>query len=321
MRYIIYGAGAVGSIIGGRLALTGHEAVLVTRGNHLKAIQDRGLTIITPSETIEVNIQAVEHPSELTFSEEDVVLFAMQSQDSEDAQRTLFSIAGNDIPVVCAQNGVVNELLATRRFQYVYGMIVRLPCSMLEPGVVANETAPGAGALDIGCYPTGTDEVASQMSSDFESSGFSSRIDADIMRWKYAKLLFNLKNVYPVVFLPDENLEGLAKVIRQEALECYHAAGIEFASGEEMRERTRPYFKRTDIPGIKRPGTSTWQPLARGRRQVETDYLNGEIVLLGRLHGVPTPYNRALQLMANRIANGELEPRSMTIQDLEKIIS
>jgi 2-dehydropantoate 2-reductase len=278
------------------------------------------LTIRTPKETLKVEIPAVAHPSDITFTEEDVFLLAMQSQDSEDAQRTLFSIAGSDLPVVCAQNGVVNERLATRRFRNVYGMIVRLPSSLLEPGIVSNETDPGAGVLDIGCYPTGTDALASQMTSDFESAGFSSRVDPNIMRWKYAKLLFNLKNVYTAVFLPEEDLDDLAKAVREEALACYQAAGIEYASGQEMRDRALPYFKRTNIPGIKRPGTSTWQSLARGRKRVETDYLNGEIVLLGALHGVPTPYNRAVQIMANQIANGDFPIASMTRQDLDSYL-
>jgi 2-dehydropantoate 2-reductase len=159
------------------------------------------------------------------------------------------------------------------------------------------------------------------MATDLKAAGFSSRVDSDIMRWKYAKLLFNLKNVYPAIFHPDEDLNDLEKAVREEALACYRAAGIEFATSEEMRERARPYFKRTDIPGLKRPGSSTWQSLARGRNRVETDYLNGEIVLLGTLHGVPTPHNRAVQIMANQIANGDFPIASMKRQDLDNYIS
>jgi 2-dehydropantoate 2-reductase len=200
-------------------------------------------------------------------------------------------------------------------------MSVRLPSSLLEPGVVTNEAAPRAGALDIGCYPTGIDDLASQMASDLEAAGFSSGVDPNIMRWKYAKLLFNLKNVYPAIFRPDEDLGDLEKAVRDEALACYRATGIEFASSEEMRERARPHFKRTDIPGLKRPGSSTWQSLARGRNRVETDYLNGEIVLLGALHGIATPYNRALQVMANQVANGDFPIASRKRQDLDNYIS
>ena len=320
MRYIIYGAGAVGSVIGGRLVQAGLDAILITRGDHLTILQSQGLTLKAPGETLEIPIHAVGHPSEIQFSEEDILLFTMKSQDSEAAQRTLYSLTGADLPVVCAQNGVINERLAARRFRKVYGMVVRLPSSFVEPGIVTNEAAPHAGVLDVGCYPLGIDPLASQMAADFEASGFSSRVDPNIMRWKYAKLLFNLKNVFSAIFAPEEPLEDLSRAIREEALACYKAAGIEFATSEEMQERSLPYFKRTEIKGSPRPGSSTWQSLARGHKSVETDYLNGEIVLLGKLHGVPTPFNRAMQQMIHQMVNEGIPPGSMKLQDLNRYL-
>lgn len=321
MRYIIYGAGAVGSVIGGRLYRTGHNVVLICRGAHLTTIQEKGLILKTPSETFELPMKAVSHPSEIDFTNDDVILLTMKSQDSEEAHRTLFTLTGGKLPVVCAQNGVSNESLASRRFQHVYGMIVRLPSSYIEPGVVTNEAAPRAGVLDLGLYPQGMDDLASQISSDLEASGFSSWPDADIMRWKYTKLLFNLDNVLSAIFRSDETTDGISQRIREEALACYQAADIEFTSTEEMRERSRSYFKRTEIEGSPRMGSSTWQSLARGRTTVETDYLNGEIVLLGMLHKVPTPYNRAVQILANQIAKEGLTPRSFGVEDLNRILN
>jgi 2-dehydropantoate 2-reductase len=244
----------------------------------------------------------------------------MKSQDSEDAHRTLFSLTGGDLPVVCAQNGVVNEPLALRRFRRVYGMIVRLPASYIEPGIVTNEAAPRAGVLDVGGYPQGADDLAIKITNDLEASGFSAKPDPNIMRWKNTKLLFNLNNAISAVFSPDETTDDIVQALREEALACFQAAGIEFASNEEMRERSRPYFKMTEIEGSTRKGSSTWQSLARGRPTVETDYLNGEIVFLGVLHRVPTPYNRAIQLLSNRTVSEGIPPGSMRIEDLEQIV-
>ena len=56
------------------------------------------------------------------------------------------------------------------------------------------------------------------------------------------------------------------------------------------------------------PGGSTWQSLARGATELETDYLNGEIVLLGRLHGIPTPANELLQQLARGLAATRQRP-------------
>ena len=320
MRYILYGAGAVGSVIGGRLFQTEHDVVLICRGPHLQAVKEKGLTLKTPAETFELPIQAVGHPSEISFCKEDVVFFTMKSQDSEEAHRTLFALTGGEVPVVCAQNGISNEPLALRRFQSVYGMIVRLPSSYIEPGVVTNEAAPRAGVLDLGRYPHGVDSLAVEISKDLDASGFSSQPDPDIMRWKYTKLLFNLDNVLSAIFRSNEPMGDISQAIKEEALNCYQAAGITHASSDEMRERSRNVFKRTEIEGSPRMGSSTWQSLERGLASVETDYLNGEIVLLGALYDIPTPYNRAVQILVNQIASEGKSPGSLHVDDLMQII-
>ncbi|MBI3303794.1 MAG: NAD(P)-binding domain-containing protein, partial [Deltaproteobacteria bacterium] len=126
MRYIIYGAGGIGGAIGGRLFHQGHEVVLICRGEHLTTIQRQGLTLKTPTETLQLPIRAVAHPLELSFSNEDVVILTMKSQDTEMALQDLERASGSDVPVVCCQNGVDNERMAARRFARVYGMVVWL---------------------------------------------------------------------------------------------------------------------------------------------------------------------------------------------------
>ena len=71
-----------------------------------------------------------------------------------------------------------------------------------------------------------------------------------------------------------------------------------------------------EIGGQQRRGSSTHQSLTRGMRAVETDYLNGEIVLLGRLHGVPTPVNELLQATISAVAARGGEPGSVAAEDL-----
>ena len=67
-------------------------------------------------------------------------------------------------------------------------------------------------------------------------------------------------------------------------------------------------LQRGEIAGQTRPGGSSWQSLQRGTGDIETDYLNGEIVLLGRMHGVPTPANELLQRLARELAATRDEP-------------
>ena len=72
------------------------------------------------------------------------------------------------------------------------------------------------------------------------------------------------------------------------------------------------------VDGRNRGGGSTWQSLARGAGSVEVDFLNGEIVLLGRLHAVPTPVNAMLQRVVKRMAREGRAPGSMTEEELER---
>src|SRR4030095_12285176 len=62
MRFIIYGAGAVGGVIGGRLFQAGQDVTLIARGEHLRALQDRGLTLAAPAETVTLAVPAVATP-------------------------------------------------------------------------------------------------------------------------------------------------------------------------------------------------------------------------------------------------------------------
>jgi ketopantoate reductase len=66
-------------------------------------------------------------------------------------------------------------------------------------------------------------------------------------------------------------------------------------------------------------GSSTWQSLSRGV-SLETDYLNGEIVLLGRLHGVATPVNAALQRASAHAAATHAPPAALGDDDLRTLI-
>src|SRR6185369_6440327 len=70
------------------------------------------------------------------------------------------------------------------------------------------------------------------------------------------------------------------------------------------------------VGGERRGGGSSWQSLRRRHGSIEADYLNGEIVLLGRLHGVPTPANALLQRLANQAAATGAAPGGRSSDEL-----
>jgi 2-dehydropantoate 2-reductase len=180
-------------------------------------------------------------------------------------------------------------------------MVVMLPAVHLEPGAVDAQGTPHSGLLDLGRFPAGTDACATEIAEALSASGFVSQPDERIMRWKYAKLLRNVGNAVEALCghdLDDAQREQVMDIdarARAEALACYAAAGIDWASDEEWVARRGMKVEWAPVEGRDRGGGSTWQSLARGATDVEADYLNGEIALLGRLHGVPTPVNDLLQ--------------------------
>ena len=314
MRFIIHGAGGIGCAVGARLFQNGADVLLIARGDHLDALRHEGLRFITPSQDVRLPIPAVGTPAEAGLKEGDVVLLAVKSHQTEAALRDLHDAAGDGVPVICCQNGVDNERMAARRFARVYGMVVFLPAEHLVPGEVVHDAEGPAGILDVGCYPTGIDAVASQVAAALTDAGFSAIPDAAIMRQKYAKLLANLGNAVQAAC--NEVPEQVMRLLRDEALACYRAAGIDCATAAETRARRATGIRIAPVPGRKRHGGSSWQSVQRGTGNIETDFLNGEIVLLGRLHGVPTPANLALQRIGNRLAREGLAAGSYTVDEL-----
>jgi 2-dehydropantoate 2-reductase len=320
VRFVVYGAGAVGGVIGARLHQHGNEVVLIARGEHLRAITRSGLRIQSPQDDLTLRISAAEHPSEVELVDGDVVILAVKSQDTGDALAALRTAAPDGIAVACAQNGVENERAALRLFEHVYGVHVMLPAAHLEPGIVQASSAPTTGMLDVGRYPSGTDETASRLSAAFNRSTFDSRSLADVMRWKYRKLIMNLGNAVEALIPPGPEQDEIADRAEQEGEACLRAAGIGFASREEDRARRGDLLQVGPIDGRHRGGGSSWQSLARVSGTIEADYLNGEIVLLGRLHGFPTPVDETLQRLANLWAAEQRPPGTMSPAEFERAL-
>lgn len=316
MRTIIYGAGGIGGVIGAQLFKADHEVVLIARGPHLEKIRRDGLRYETPHASETLPLSAVGHPSEIDFRDDDVVLLTMKAQHTLDALNTLRDIAGDSIPVVCGQNGVANERMALRRFRHVYGMLIYLPSTFLEPGTIQTNSAKTIGILDTGVFPNGIDASVETLMGKLESANFSARPTADIMRWKYGKLLINLGNALNALCPRNDEANPIRTLIRDECRACFEAAGIDYTEEDEITARRGDLMKSGEINGVGRQGDSSWQGLMRGNRDIEADYLNGEVIMLGRLHGVPTPANETLLRLANDMARKGTPPQSLSAKDI-----
>ncbi|MEU8955143.1 2-dehydropantoate 2-reductase N-terminal domain-containing protein [Streptomyces sp. NPDC048518] len=328
MRYIIIGAGAVGGSVGGRLAEAGHDVVLVARGAHAAALRSGGLRLHTPEGIGVHRVPVVEHPEELgELRADDVLFLAVKTQDAVAALDAWGGrpvagggTAAETLPLLCAQNGVESERIALRRFRHVYGVCVWLPASHTEPGAVSAPCAPWTGILHLGRYPAGADETAARIAADLEKSRILAPVVPDVLRWKYAKLLSNLANAVEAATGPltDGRAKDVYARARAEGEAAFTAAGIAWADEAEQREARGDRIRLRPLDGSPRGGGSSWQSLDRGTGSIEADYLNGEISLLGRVHGVPTPVNDALRRVANTLARERRPAGSMTVAELAR---
>jgi 2-dehydropantoate 2-reductase len=323
MRFVILGAGAVGGTIGARLADTGHDVVLLARGEHARVMRADGLRVAMPDRVITVQLPIVDRPDDLSLEAGDVLILTTKTQDT---LAVLDALPSRDVPIVCAQNGVANERIALRRFADVYGMVVMLPAVHLEPGRVDAQGSPFSGLLDLGRYPYGVDDRAAEVAAALSASGFVSEPIERIMRWKYAKLVRNVGNSLEALSGHDlddaekQIVRDLNKRAMTEATDCYTAAGIDWVSDDEWMARRGMQVQWAPVEGRDRGGGSTWQSLARGATAVEADHLNGEIVLLGRLHGVATPVNAMLQQQVNVLARDGGKPGSVRPAELLAVL-
>jgi 2-dehydropantoate 2-reductase len=318
MRYIIFGAGGIGSIMGGHLARTGHDVVLIGRPGHVNAINSLGLRLITPTATYELKITAVTSPQEMKFKKDDVVCLCMKSQDTEAALRDLKKTTAS-VPVFCFQNGVRNEEIALRYFPAVYGVMVRVGAVFLADGEVVCRRDP-PGWYIIGRYPRGIDPTLEAVAPDLRAAGYLIKLTDDIMPYKWGKLVANLNNAVDAIAGTGWGAAGsIERAVYEEARYVLAKAGVRWISQEQV---IRDWPETKNIRGqFSTPArSSTWQSLARGRPAVETDFLNGEIVRQAENLGLEAPLNKKLIEITGEMAAGHEPPGKYTPERLSDIL-
>ncbi|MEO0681042.1 MAG: 2-dehydropantoate 2-reductase N-terminal domain-containing protein [Pseudomonadota bacterium] len=310
MRLIIYGVGAVGGTVAAGLVRGGQDVVGIARGARLEALRDRGLRFLTPELDERVTLDLVDDPSRLAFRDGDAVLLAMKTQASEGALERLRAAGWTDGPIFCAQNGIANEDLALRRFPNVHGVLVMMPAKYVEADEAAAYSHPRHGVFETGRYPDGADADDHAFAALMEAGNIGGHVAEDVMAAKRGKLLLNLGNVIGAAFgeAPD-----LRRAATDEAKDVYAAAGLPFRDVGADYPR-RDLMQQREIAGAGRAGSSTTQSLARGTGDIETDWLNGEIAYLARLHGAAAPINAHLAALGARMARDGAAPGSADLK-------
>ncbi len=299
------------------LQRSGSDVTLVARGGQFRTIRETGLLVVTPEQTWRATMPVVESLAGWAFRSDAIVLLAVKCQDVRLALVQLVRArAPLETPIVILGNGLEGERAALRLFRNVYGACLMCPASYLSPGVIQGHCAPVPGVVDLGRYPMGIDEVTEAVSMALSRAGFQSQPRYDIVRWKWGKLLINVVNAVEAICGPAARSGHLADEALAEARACLAAAGLEFVDPSMLRARERDCLPDIGELRARSPGGSSWQSLQRATGSIETDFINGEIVLLGRMWSVPTPVNEVLQRVAVQMALDRAQPGTVSESDL-----
>jgi 2-dehydropantoate 2-reductase len=328
MQFVVYGAGAVGSVLGGMLALRRHDVLLVGRAALIDTVREGGLRLKSATGEYLAHPRVAAAVVTQDLGDGTCVLFTVKTYDVAGAAASLAKVAPPTTPLVCFQNGVASEEAVAKHFDRVYGGVCRMTCSMVQPG---HASFRALGRLVIGAYPKGTDAAVSELAGAFRDAGFDTGISKSISDDKWLKLAVNAQSVFHALVDPrdqDENEFFDIKVaILEETRRVFKAAKIRARSGdgkdpsieELIAEIKRPRARRSDH-GVK-VHNSTWQDFYLKRPRIEADAIHDPLIALGKEHGVPTPYHSASLTLAKRCHAAKSGPESLRLADVLKEIA
>lgn len=305
MRICIYGAGAIGGLLGARLAKAGTEVGLIARGPHLAAMRERGLTLRAEGQSFTVRPNATEDPA--TLGPQDFVIVTLKAHQVPGVVDRLQPLLGPDTAVVMAVNGVpwwyfhgLGGAYEGRRLpsvdpgdrqwtgigpERVIGCVVYPAAEVVEPGVI--ELVEG-DRFSLG-EPSGErTQRVERLSQALIEAGFKAPVRPKIRDEIWVKLWGNL-SFNPISALThatleaicaDEGTRGVARAMMLEAQAIGEKLGVRFPISVDKR-----------IDGAAAVGahkTSMLQDLERGR-PMEIDALVTAVQDMGRLVEVATP--------------------------------
>jgi 2-dehydropantoate 2-reductase len=288
MKFGIMGAGAVGCYYGAMLAIAGHSVTLVGRPGFVERVRAQGLLLEKSAQRQLVPVAA--SADSAVLAECDVVLFCVKSTDTEEAGKVMATHLGADATVVSFQNGLGNvERLEAALRREVVPAVLYVAAEIVELGHVRHH---GRGDVIIGAS-----RASAAIAEVLSSAGIPAKVSETVIVDLWGKLVVNcaynaLSAVSCLPYGALMKVEGVAEVMNDVFAECAAVAGTE---GVTLPERMRAEVLKI-AEAMPQQFSSTAQDLMR-HKPTEIDYLNGYVVRKGRERGIPTPVNRALQIM------------------------
>jgi len=320
MKICVVGAGAIGGLMGAKLALAGEDVTLIARGAHLDAIRQNGLKLIEEdgAERVARNVKATSRLSEA--GAQDIVILALKAHQVEPIAKELPALFGPDTIVVTTQNGIPwwyfqkhggefegrrvetvdpsGTLMASVEVERILGCVVFPAAEIVAPGVVR---VIEGNRFPVGELDGSESERVKMVTALFTKAGFKSPVLKNVRGEIWLKLWGNL-SFNPISALTHSTLvdicqfpltRQLAANMMTEAQTIANKLGIEFRVSLEKR-----------IAGAENVGkhkTSMLQDIEIGRA-IEIDALVGAVVELGRLTQTPTPHIDAVYACVKLLA-------------------
>ena len=303
LRFLVMGAGSIGSVVGGFLHAGGHDVYMLGKGDHIDAVARGGLGITGIWGEHEVSgIPAASSVDDMLadgFSPE-WTLLSVKSYDTRGALADLEAALPGQAGVVSLQNGLGNvEAIAEAAPGRAVGGRVIFGARTLEPGLV--EVTVCADDVLLGPVGGGPPGVKSVVTA-FSDSGIPCRYEARILSFIWDKVLYNVcLNALATVLMTDYGSlgddPGTWAVMERLAGEFYavaEAEGVGLVSPTPAAYLSR--FKAELLPPTRGHRSSMQEDIEQERR-TEIDALNGAIAELGRRRGIDVAANEFLTAM------------------------
>lgn len=332
MKIAIIGAGAIGCVLGGYLTEAGEDVVLIGHRDQVSVIKEKGLSIdgIRGEKNIKIEIK------EGLTEKPDLVLLTVKTQDVVGAT-TQFKPFLSQVAIVTMQNGVGSDRLLAQVIKKanIINSVVLFGATYLHPGKVLHNFE---GEIIIGRASGKNDSQVIQV-QEVLNKAFPTVVSENIRGIQWLKLLLNLNNALPGITgevmqktFSDERIcrisirlikEAVAVIviekakIKLEPLPDFPVSRLKELLALPLEESAHIYSQiMTILSPTPLPG-SILQSIKRGR-PTEIDYLNGEIVSLGKRLKVPTPLNTKIVDLIHQV---EKEHKFYLPEDLIRIIN
>ena len=324
-RFLLFGAGAVGSLLGAKLAATGSEVTLVGRPPHVEAVTRDGLRTMVAGKVSNQAVRAARQTVAEAGGPFDFVFLTVKGYDTLDAIDQLAPLLKPGTILGSFQNGVGNEetIVAAVPDQALLAGSLTLPVSPDEPGLVHQHSRRGGVAL----APVSPEVNVGPLVRKLSDAGLKARRYTDFRSMKWSKLLLNiLGNAQSAILdLPPSHVFSDSELFRYERSAFIEAVAVMdrmrlpvvalpgFPVPNLRRAMNLPPLLAQMIlepriggaRGNKMP--SLWWDLSRGKGRTEAAYLNGAVVDAGRQHDVPTPVNSVLWALLEKVTKSTAE--------------